>query len=111
MRPKGFSGSAPWRGLVFRASPCQPLDSRSSLQGRRYRAHRAAAAFGRQAGRGAVNLDAGAFSRDLCQDIALLFDDRAEFTATAKASAAELQADELVALAKAISVRALPNAA
>jgi uncharacterized protein (TIGR02646 family) len=49
--------------------------------------------------------DAAAFSRDLCQDIASLFDDRAEFTATAKACAAELEADLLVELARAVSRR------
>ena len=38
------------------------------------------------------NPDAAAFSHELCRDIATLFDDRAEFTATAKACAAELEA-------------------
>jgi uncharacterized protein (TIGR02646 family) len=57
------------------------------------------------------NVDAAAFSRDLCQDIAALFDDRAEFTATAKACAVELEAGELVALARAVSQRALEDVA
>jgi uncharacterized protein (TIGR02646 family) len=57
------------------------------------------------------NMDAAAFSRDLCRDIAELFADQAEFTATAKACAAELEADELVALARALSQRALEDAA
>jgi uncharacterized protein (TIGR02646 family) len=57
------------------------------------------------------NRDAAVFSRDLCQDIASLFDDCAEFTATAKACAAELEADMLVELARAVSQRMLENAA
>jgi len=52
------------------------------------------------------NIEAAAFSRDLCQDIAALFDEQAEFTATAKACAAELEAGDLVALARAVSQRA-----
>lgn len=55
------------------------------------------------------NMDAAAFSRDLYRDIAALFDDRAEFTATGKACAAELEADELVTLARALSQRALED--
>jgi hypothetical protein len=57
------------------------------------------------------NPDAATFSRDLCQDIAALFDQRSEFTATAKACAAELDANELIALARALSQRALADAA
>jgi uncharacterized protein (TIGR02646 family) len=53
---------------------------------------------------------AATFSVDLCQEIAELFDKRAEFTATAKACAAELNADRLVELARAVSQRALQNA-
>jgi hypothetical protein len=57
------------------------------------------------------NPDAAAFSHELCRDIATLFDDRAEFTATAKACAAELQAGLFVDLARAVSLRALEHAA
>jgi hypothetical protein len=57
------------------------------------------------------NPDAADFSRELCRDIAELYDGRAEFTATAKACAAELQADQLVELAREISQRALEDAA
>ena len=56
------------------------------------------------------NPDAATFSRDLCQEITELFDDRGEFTATAKACAGELQADQLVALARAVSESALEDA-
>ena len=49
------------------------------------------------------NIDAAAFSRHLCREIADLFADRAEFTATAKACAAELEADQLIELARAVS--------
>jgi uncharacterized protein (TIGR02646 family) len=51
------------------------------------------------------NVDAAAFSRELCRDIADLFADQAEFTATAKACAAQLGAHELVALARAVFQR------
>jgi uncharacterized protein (TIGR02646 family) len=64
-----------------------------------------------EANRQRQNMDAAAFSRDLYRDIAALFDDRAEFTATGKACAAELEADELVTLARALSQRALEDAA
>jgi uncharacterized protein (TIGR02646 family) len=57
------------------------------------------------------HLDAAAFSRELCQDIAELFDERAEFTATAKACSAELGADSLVTLARALSQRTLQSTA
>jgi uncharacterized protein (TIGR02646 family) len=56
------------------------------------------------------NPDAAAFSRDLCRDIGALFDDRAEFTATAKACAAELEADMVVELARVVSQRTLEDA-
>jgi len=52
------------------------------------------------------NPEGAEFSRELCRDIADLFDRRAEFTATAKACAAELQADRLVTLAQELSQRA-----
>jgi uncharacterized protein (TIGR02646 family) len=52
------------------------------------------------------NPDAAAFSRELCHDIAELFDEKAEFTATAKACAAELQANSIVELAQKLSRRA-----
>jgi len=49
------------------------------------------------------NADAAEFSRELCRDIAELYDGHAEFTATANACAAELQADQLVELAREVS--------
>jgi uncharacterized protein (TIGR02646 family) len=57
------------------------------------------------------NLDAAVFLRDLCRDIASLFDERSEFTATARSCATELEADMLVELARAVFRRALGNAA
>ena len=56
-----------------------------------------------EANRQRENVDAAMFSRELCRDIAELFSDQAEFTATAKACAAQLEAGELVALARALS--------
>lgn len=53
-----------------------------------------------------ANADAAEFSMDLCRDIAKLFDDKAEFTATANACSAELQAGSLVDLARKLSQRA-----
>ena len=52
------------------------------------------------------NPDAAEFTVELCRDIARLFDEEAEFTATAKACSAELAAGELVALARELSARA-----
>jgi hypothetical protein len=62
-------------------------------------------------GRQRENPDAATSSRDLCQDIAALFAEQAEFTATAKACAAELEGGELVSLARAVLQRALADAA
>ena|SRR5665811_1664463 len=49
-----------------------------------------------------ANTDAAEFSVELCRDIVELYDEGAEFTATAKACSAELQADRLVDLARAL---------
>lgn len=51
------------------------------------------------------NADAAEFSRELCRDISELYDERAEFTATAAACARELHADRLIELARALSQR------
>lgn len=63
-----------------------------------------------EANRQRDTIDVAVFSRDLCRDISELFSDRSHFTATAKACASEQNADELVALAKLISQRALQSA-
>jgi hypothetical protein len=47
-----------------------------------------------EANRHRANVDAATFSRELCRDIAELFSDQAEFTATAKACADEQNAAE-----------------
>jgi uncharacterized protein (TIGR02646 family) len=57
------------------------------------------------------NPDAAAFSRELCRDIAELYDERAEFTSTANACSEELHAGRLVELARALSQRAPEHAA
>ena len=57
------------------------------------------------------NAEAAEFSLELCQDIAGLFDDKAEFTATAKACALQLEATNIVALAREVVRRHLEQAA
>lgn len=58
-----------------------------------------------------ANADAAEFSVELCQDIAGLFDDRSEFTATANACAFELGAARLVELAREVVRRECTRAA
>lgn len=59
-----------------------------------------------EAARHRHNADAAEFSLSLCRDIADLFDGRSEFTATAKACSVQLEADNVVELARTLSQRA-----